>query len=342
MYVGNRFNGRTIWFWAGTNLLQVTAVSILVYVGYEWLGWRFLSIPFLPIATIGTAVAFYIGFKNSQSYERLTEGRRLWGGITNTCRSFGAQVMAVVGRPRIEVPAERVRAVQTELLYRQMAWMNTLRVQLRKSPAIHRKRREDLLHIAWVKHVHSADGLADEADTDAVLAHFSCGFENDSLPRKSNIAAHLLVHQADLLTDLKRSGWIDDFEHDSLMRHVSACYEHQGGCERLKGFPFPRQYAIFSGAFVKIFMALLPFGLVKEMAALGRGASWLVIPFSALIAWVFYTMEQVGDASEDPFEGGGNDVPISTICRSTEVDLREMLNETNLPPRLQPLNDVLL
>ncbi|MES2465371.1 MAG: bestrophin family ion channel [Armatimonadota bacterium] len=342
MYVGNRYNARTIWFWAGRNLIQVTALAGFVYVGYEWLHWRFLSIPFLPIASIGTAVAFYIGFKNSQSYERLYEGRRLWGSITNSCRSFGAQVIGVVGNPGIEVPPERIRAVQTELLYRQMAWMNALRVQLRKTPALHRKRREDLLHIDWVKHVHSGDGLADEADTDAVLAHFSCSPERRLLAGKSNIAAHLLVRQAETLTDLKRRGWIDEFEHNDLMRHVSAFYEHQGGCERLKSFPFPRQYAIFSGWFVKIFMALLPFGLIKEMGALGRGASWLVIPFTALIAWVFYTMEQVGDSSEDPFDGGGNDVPISTICRSTEVDLREMLNETDLPARLQPISDVLL
>ncbi|MBC8102944.1 MAG: hypothetical protein H7Z41_10195 [Cytophagales bacterium] len=317
-------------------------MSTAVYVGYEWLGWKFLSIPFLPIASIGTAVAFYIGFKNSQSHDRLYEGRRIWGGITNTCRSFGSQVIAVIGRPHVEVPPETVRATQTYLLYRQMAWINALRVQLRKTPAIHRKRRDELQHIDWVKHVHAGDGLADEADTDAVLAHFSCDRERTLLAGKSNIAAHLLVRQAELLTDLKRRGWVDEYEHNALMTHISACYDHQGGCERIKSFPFPRQYAIFSGVFVKIFMGLLPFGLIKEMAALGRGASWMVIPFTVLIAWVFYTMEQVGDASEDPFEGGGNDVPISTICRNIEVDLREMLNETDLPPRLQPLNDVLL
>jgi ion channel-forming bestrophin family protein len=126
------------------------------------------------------------------------------------------------------------------------------------------------------------------------------------------------------------------------MRHVTECYNQQGAAERIKSFPFPRQYAIFSGAFVKLFIFLIPFGLIREMAQLGRGASWLVIPFSVLIAWVFYTMEQVGDSSEDPFEGGGNDVPLSAICRNIEVDLREMLGETELPPRLQPVENVLL
>ncbi|MES2459356.1 MAG: bestrophin family ion channel, partial [Armatimonadota bacterium] len=103
-----------------------------------------------------------------------------------------------------------------------------------------------------------------------------------------------------------------------------------------------RQYALFSNAFVKLFLFLVPFGLMREMAQLGREASWLVIPFSLLIAWVFYTMEQIGESSEDPFDGGVNDVPLSAICRNIEVDLREMLGETNLPSRLQPVENVLL
>lgn len=40
----------------------------------------FLRVPFLPIATIGTAVAFYVGFKNNAAYERFWEGRKIWGG----------------------------------------------------------------------------------------------------------------------------------------------------------------------------------------------------------------------------------------------------------------------
>jgi putative membrane protein len=61
--------------------------------------------------------------------------------------------------------------------------------------------------------------------------------------------------------------------------------------QRLLFRAFPRQYALFSHYFVKLFIYLVPFGLLKEMAQLGRGASWLVISFSILIAWVFYTME---------------------------------------------------
>ena len=53
-------------------------------------------------------------------------------------------------------------------------------------------------------------------------------------------------------------------------------------------------------------------------------------------------MEQIGDTSENPFENAINDVPISAICRGIEIDLREMLGETNLPPKIEPVDGILM
>lgn len=54
---------------------------------------------------------------------------------------------------------------------------------------------------------------------------------------------------------------------------------------------------------------------------------WLTIPFSIIIMWIFFAMERVGDTSENPFEGMGNDVPITTISRGIEIDIREMIGD---------------
>jgi putative membrane protein len=56
------------------------------------------------------------------------------------------------------------------------------------------------------------------------------------------------------------------------------------------------------------------------------------VPFSALIGWVFLTTDKIGDWSENPFEGLHNDVPISSMARGIERDIREMLGERELPP----------
>jgi putative membrane protein len=61
-----------------------------------------------------------------------------------------------------------------------------------------------------------------------------------------------------------------------------------------------------------------------------------------VIAWVFNTMEVVGDTSENPFENAINDIPMTAICRTIEIDLREMLEETAIPPALTPVDNILM
>jgi len=58
---------------------------------------------------------------------------------------------------------------------------------------------------------------------------------------------------------------------------------------------------------------------------------WLSVRLSLLIAWMYTSLDQVGESIENPFEGGANDVPISHICEEIEAELREMLGETNVP-----------
>jgi putative membrane protein len=101
---------------------------------------------------------------------------------------------------------------------------------------------------------------------------------------------------------------------------------------------------------VTVFCFLLPFGLLQEFDALNatapgwlRGyAVWFVVPFSAVISWLYLSLMRVGQSTENPFEGSPNDVPISQICRMMEVELRDCLGETDLPPLLQPKNGIIL
>ena len=65
------------------------------------------------------------------------------------------------------------------------------------------------------------------------------------------------------------------------------------------------------------------------------------MPFAVLVSWVFITIELVVHISEDPFENQMNDVPMTALCRSIEIDLRQMLGETSIPPKLEPVNGVL-
>ena len=97
-----------------------------------------------------------------------------------------------------------------------------------------------------------------------------------------------------------------------------------------------------SSIFVGIFIFLLPFGMVSEFSKLGEFGTWLAIPFTVLVSWVYMVMELVGDYSENPFEGMGNDIPMLSLCRTIEIDLFEMMGETDIPPAIQPKSNVLM
>ena len=82
--------------------------------------------------------------------------------------------------------------------------------------------------------------------------------------------------------------------------------------------------------------------MLQEFEKMGEHYVWLTIPFTALVCWVFLTMEKIGEATENPFEGTPNDIPMAALTRTIEIDLREMLDEKDLPPPVQPVNNILM
>jgi putative membrane protein len=320
-----RFGWRYIVFF----ILYGTAVAL----AYHILEWKFLQIPFLPISAIGVAVAFYLGFKNNSSYDRLWEARRVWGSLVNASRSWGIAVMHFIERKGQTVPDDEIKAIHQELLYRHLAFLNALRVQLRK-PA------------PWEQGYKTSQTLADEAVNsgriDAAITPFLGDHEANEMVGCRNSATQILHRQSERLQELRNAGLISEFNRIELYRLLSEFYNQQGASERIKGFPFPRQYAYFSLVFTWMFVLMLPFGLVPEFAKFGEEYVWMIIPFYTLISFVFNTMEIVGATSENPFENGLNDVPITAICRNVEIDLREMLGEVNLPKKAEPVHDILM
>ncbi len=326
-----------VWSFAWKNIGKFTLWSILVVACYSVLKTYGVNIgiPFLPISTIGIAVAFYVGFKNSQSYDRFWEGRKIWGGIVNYSRTWANQVLSFVSNLHTteKVSGDELKEIHRDLVYRHIAWVNALRIQLRRTTMLDRK------NLSYVPDFQ----LANDRDCTEHISNFLSNEEYTEVISKANGATHIVKNQGQALKELRERKLVDEFYHMQMMSTLEEFYNLQGMCERIKNTPFPRQYAYFSSLFVWIFVVLLPFGLVEEFEKIADGeVVWLTIPFSILISWIFTTIEIVGDNSEDPFENYVNDVPMTAISRTIEIDLREMLGETELPPKVEPVEDILL
>ncbi len=336
MYIRRNIRFATIWRFAWKHVITFTVWAALVtavFVILERQGTN-IGIPFLPLSTIGIAVAFYLGFKNSQSYDRFWEGRKIWGGIVNYSRTWANQTLSYIKyRDHADFTEKELESFKHRLVKRHLAWINSLRIQLRATTIFDRK------NLTFVPDF----GLKNDRECQECIAFFMEEPEYAQVMNKANAASHLIRMQGEDIATLNRKGLISDYHHVNMMTSLEEFYNLQGMCERIKNTPFPRQYAYFSSLFVWVFNILLPFGLVEQFHEIGSNVSvWLTIPFSALISWVFYTMDAVGDNSEDPFENYVNDVPMSAICRTIEIDLLQMIEDPDIPPKMQPVDDVLL
>lgn len=288
-----------------------------------------LSLPWQPISVIGIAVAFYLGFKNNSSYDRTWEARKIWGSIVNNSRMFGAAVVSFV-------QGENQEEIRRELIYRHIAWLTVLRHQLRLSkPWEHIENRLNGLYAPKV-----CEDYTQKLDQE--ISKFLPEEERSRLEGKSNAATQILKIQSERLQQLRDAHLFEDFRHMEFHHLIMAFYEGQGGSERIKNFPFPRQYASATLWLTYAFCVFVPFGLMDIYQSAYAWSFWLCPLFSALIIWVFFLMEKIGDYSENPFEGTYNDVPITSIARTIEIDLREMINDTGIPKPVEDQNGFLM
>ena len=104
MYVEKNFSLKSVIQFTGGHLIWITAWVSLVTFTYRLTGWEWMKVPWLPLSVIGTAVAFYIGFKNNQAYDRLWEARKIWGAIVNSSRAWGSVIKSYVTNQFTKAP----------------------------------------------------------------------------------------------------------------------------------------------------------------------------------------------------------------------------------------------
>jgi putative membrane protein len=324
--------------WTRWETMLFFVIALVPTILFEVFEFTWLQIPWTPIALVGTALAFVIGFQNNAAYGRIWEARKIWGGIVNTSRTWGMKVKAMITNEYNSnpVPDEALKKEIKTLTYRHIAWMTALRHSMRqKKPwevfMDHKSNRE------YERQMHIPER---ENTLEDELHPYLSVEEKAYVLSKGNKQTALLNLQSNHLKSLKEKGLVWEFSFLELENVLEELFTLQGKSERIKNFPYPRQYATIGHYFVWMFILLLPFGVIPEFYSIGKNLQndfplisqyfiWAAIPFSIIVSWIFHTMERIGRAGENPFEGTANDVPISTISRGIEIDLRQMLDENN-------------
>lgn len=322
--------------WTRRNIFVLCMMAIIPVTLYQVFGQKWIAAPWPVAAILGTAASFILGFKNQQTYGRTAEALQVWTSIASVSRYWGLLSRDLPTSPD---------ATKT-LIYRHLAWLTALRYSLRSSG------------MAW----ESANNLSNaeykaknysvperESPLDTELQKYLSESELKQLTT-DNKAVRLMSMQSETLKELAAKQVLGASQHLEMQKTLKDFLDQQSRVERIKNYPYPRQYATINTLFVWSFIIVLPFGLIREFDRLNDGVSgilsghmvWLVVPFSMLISWIYVSLDRIGESTENPFEGGANDVPIAQISRAVEIELREMLGETELPARLLPQNQIIM
>ncbi|WP_299110916.1 bestrophin family ion channel [uncultured Winogradskyella sp.] len=367
MYTRRIFPVKGVIKWTRRYLFLFFILATIPVILFDIVGLKWLHVPWLPLGVLGTAVAFLVSFKNNASYDRLWEARKIWGGIVNASRSWTIQVKDFITNQFAKNPISEAELhhIHKELVHRHVAWLTALRYQLRKDKPweMHLKNKKSNKEFRESQYLVCEDTIPIKE----AISPYVSDKEYDELFAKVNQASQILGIQSRRLKELKTLGLIDDFRHMEMENMLVEFYTLQGKSERIKNFPYPRQYATMNYIFVWLFILMIPYGIMEEFESIGKHIMseltvhqsrtswghliqefiakhfvWFSIPFSALLAWVFHTMEAIGENTENPFEGGPNDVPITNMSRGIEIDIRQLIDDTDIPEPYVWKNDIVM
>jgi ion channel-forming bestrophin family protein len=286
----------------GRPLALLFAFDMVVAFAYVFGRQKWLAQPEIPLSILGSVIGIIVGFRNSSSYARWWEARKLWGTIVNCSRSLARDVLSMIVPPATD--QSEAGCLKRKLVSLQVAYVHALRCHLRNlSP--------------W----NDLAGLLPEEDIPDLRTH-----RNVPLAIQQKIAA-LLAHSYE-------RNWVDSIRWTSLSGTLSALMDAQGGAERIKNTPMPRQYDVLPQVCVRIYCLLLPLGMVADLR--------LLTPVgSTLVGFIFLALDQIGRNLENPFDNTLHDIPLNSIARTIEINLKELSGEEHVPEPEKPVDGVL-
>lgn len=148
------------------------------------------------------------------------------------------------------------------------------------------------------------------------------------LRQSQNLPDALLRLMGKKLGTCLNKNLLSDFLIQSLDDHLTSMAAVQAACERIHNTPLPFAYMLLVQRTAYLYCFILPFGIVASQG--------LLTPlFCAIVAYTFFGLDALSEELEKPFGLTANGLALSAMSRSTEINLLEILGETEFPDPIQ-------
>jgi putative membrane protein len=146
---------------------------------------------------------------------------------------------------------------------------------------------------------------------------------------KNNKPNEILKLMVTLMAKLKADGKIDTYQMVALDQTLKQLCDHMGKAERIKNTVFPTQYRSYTHRGLIIFTVMLPYGMLFSTGP-------FVILICVLVSFFFRMLENIAYYLQDPFMNRPSDIPMSALCITIEINLKELVEEADIPESLKP------
>lgn len=179
---------------------------------------------------IGLALAIFMGFCNTASYDRYWEGRKLWGALVIESRSLTRQVLTLINDPSPEGKKSKEDFIKMIAAF---CW--SLNYQLRNKSGTER------------------------------LSRLLSAEQVDYLRDKRHIPVIILDFIGEWVSKQAKKNHIDTIVLASIDNRLNQFSQIVGGCERISNTPLPFAYSVLLHRTVYFYCFWLPFGLVDSL-----------------------------------------------------------------------------
>jgi ion channel-forming bestrophin family protein len=311
MIVSQKISFRRIFWTLGTPLFSLGLLSVVVTIVHHLYPRSGLWVSPLPFTVAGAALSIFLAFRNNAAYDRYWEGRGLWGRLVNYSRSFNRQLITYLREDSGSLwlyesgPLSEREQFIRQMSYRLIGFVHALRHHLRGGNAM------------------------------LELQPFLPSSELAFIGTKRNIPNAILLSMGEQLGVARRKGWLDSIQLSALDTTLTEFANIQGSCERIRNTPLPPTYTLVTDRVVLIYCGLLPLGLVTELG--------IITPvIVTIISFAFLVLTRISSLLENPFGLRSNDLPLTALSRTIEIDVRQALAETSVPDPVEPVNGILL
>ena len=177
---------------------------------------------------------------------------------------------------------------------------------------------------------HRLRGTPPWADIDPFVA----SIHHDGMRQAKNVPDHIMRLMGKHLGDIRRQGLLSEQVIQNMDERLTSMTIVLAACERIHNTPLPFAYMLLVHRTTYLYCIMLPFGLV---ASLG----WATPLVCAVIAYTFFGLDALSEELEEPFGLAANQLPLTALSRTIEINLREALGETNLPTDIMPIDGYL-